>query len=417
MARITEGGRGRASLLRVSVVAALAALVALSGPAASAPGKRAATVTVTVNTLPIANGLPLDLGIKKGFFEAQGIQITKRTLQSGNDIVLALENSTGEIGYIGWVPAMIARTQGIALTAVASSDVEGTNEADNWQNILVKGSSSIRTPADLAGKTIAVNALKGVGEVMIKAALEKRGVNPDSVRLLAMPFPTMRTALSNGQVDAIWTPEPFMSGALNQDGARIVMAPGPVLGRFFPIGAYVARSDWARRNPGVATKFRTAINQSLAYAQSHPEEVRELLPAATRNVRLPIWTGLADRAQLLALAKYTKKYGVISTLPNMTLLVPSTILGGKTLEGAVGERYILLRQDGKAVTRLTPGRYTFVVNDTSRTQNFRLVGPGVNRQTSRAGTGRATWNVMLRRGTYTFSSSGRTSLKKTFRVR
>ena len=77
---------------------------------------------------------------------------------------------------------MIARTQGIKLTAVAASEVEGTNEADNWQNILVKGSSSIRTPADLAGKTIAVNALKGVGEVMIKAALKKVGVDPNSVQ-------------------------------------------------------------------------------------------------------------------------------------------------------------------------------------------------------------------------------------------
>ncbi len=50
---------------------------------------------------------------------------------------------------------------------------------------MVKGSSSIRTPADLAGKTVAVNALKGVGEVMIKAALKKSGVNPDSVKLRA----------------------------------------------------------------------------------------------------------------------------------------------------------------------------------------------------------------------------------------
>ena len=37
---------------------------------------------------------------------------------------------------------------------------------------MVKGSSSIRTPQDLAGKTIAVNALKGVGEVVIKGALK-----------------------------------------------------------------------------------------------------------------------------------------------------------------------------------------------------------------------------------------------------
>jgi NitT/TauT family transport system substrate-binding protein len=410
----TERGRLRCSTVAIALT--VAAVVALT-TAASAPGRSGVAVTtITVNTLPIANGLPLDIGIRRGFFEAQGIQIAKRTLQSGNDIVLALENNSGEIGYVGWVPAMIARTQGIPLTAVAASDVEGTSVADNWQNILVKGSSSIRTPADLAGKTIAVNALKGVGEVMIKAALKKRRVDPSSVRLLALPFPAMRAALNNGQVDAIWTPEPFMSQALNLDGARIVMAPGPELGRFFPIGVYVARDDWARRNPGLAARFRTAMHRSLAYAQANSQDVRALLPPGTQNVRLPIWSPLIDRGQLVALAGYTKEFGVISTLPNLALLAPSSVAGGKTLQGEVGNRYILLRQDGKAVTRLRAGQYTFVVNDTSRTQNFRLVGPGVSRRTSVAGTGRSTWTVRLSRGAYTFSSSARPSLKKAFRV-
>ena len=152
------------------------------------------------------NALPLDLGIKKGFFSEQGIEINKRTLQSGNDVVLALQNSNGEIGYLGWVPMFIARTQGIALTAVAASEVEGTSEADNWQNILVKGSSSIRTPADLAGKTVAVNALKGVGEVMIKAALKKVGVDPDSVACSRCRSRRCARRSQNGQVDAIGRP-------------------------------------------------------------------------------------------------------------------------------------------------------------------------------------------------------------------
>jgi NitT/TauT family transport system substrate-binding protein len=403
---------------RAVVVLAVAAAVVLGGTAGGAPASRdrVEATTITVDTLPIANGFPLDLGIKKGFFQAQGIDINKKTLQSGNDIVLALSNRSGEIGYVGWVPAMIARTQGIQLSAVAASDVEGTSASDNWQNILVKGSSSIRRPADLAGKTIAVNALKGVGEVMIKAALKKSGVNPGSVKLLALPFPAMRAALRNGQVDAIWTPEPFMSQALDQDGARIVMAPGPVLGKYWPIGAYVALNDWARKNPGLARKFGAAINRSLAYAQAHPNEIRELLPAATRNVRLPIWSPVIDRTKLAQLARYAKEFGVISTLPNLALLVPSSVTGGKTLQGTVGNRFVALRLDGKRVTKLRAGRYTFVVSDTSKTRNFRLVGPGVKRSTSVRGTGRSTWTVTLKKGVYTFSSSGRPTLKRTFRV-
>jgi hypothetical protein len=189
-----------------------------------------------------------------------------------------------------------------------------------------------------------------------------------------------------------------------------------VLGRFWPNGGYVSRDDWAARNPGLAAKFRTAINKSLAYAQTHPEEIRDLLPAATRNVRLPIWSSVLDREQLLQLAKYAKEFGVISTLPNMTKLFPSTITGGKALQGAVGDNFILLRLDGKAVTRLKAGKYTIVVADSSKTQNFRLVGPGVNKQTSRTGTGRSTFALTLKKGVYTFSSSARPALKKTFRV-
>ena len=245
-----------------TIAALIAALAVFGGTAASAPR---ATVEVRVVTLPIANGLPLDLGIRKGFFAQQGIEIKKTTLQSGNDVVLALANNNGDIGYLGFVPMFIAVTSGIPMTLAAASEVEGTSQADNWQNILVKGSSSIRSPRDLAGKTIAVNALKGVGEVMIKAAMQKVGVGPNSFRLTALPFPQMRSALNNGQVDAIWTPEPFLSQALNIDHARIVMAPGPVLSRYWPIGGYAARQSWRSRNPALAVRFRRAINRSLTY--------------------------------------------------------------------------------------------------------------------------------------------------------
>jgi NitT/TauT family transport system substrate-binding protein len=391
------------------LVAALsAAVVVLAVFAGSAASRTKDNVTITVDTLPIANGLPLDLGISKGFFDKQGITIKKVTFQSGNDIVLALSNNNGDVGYLGYVPMMIARTSGIPFTLVAASEVEGTSPDDNWQNILVKGSSSIRTPADLAGKTLALNALKGVGEVVVKAALKKVGVDPNSVKLLALPFPAMRAALNNGQVDAIWTPEPFLSQALQQDGARIVMAPGPVLGNFFPNGGYGALQSWVQKNPALAAKFRAAINESLTYAQSHPDEIKALLPAATRNVRLPIWTTTIDRAQLLALAKDAKEFGVITSLPNFTQLFPSAIRSGTAqglLEGSVDARSITLRSAGATAKRLDPGRYLVIVKDNSKKVSFALKGPGVNKSTGVAKTGTVRWTVTLAPGKYTYSST------------
>ncbi|HKP18674.1 MAG TPA: ABC transporter substrate-binding protein [Gaiellaceae bacterium] len=391
--------------LRIAVLAAIVgATTVLAAPSAGSPTRRQLD-TVTVDTLPIANGFPLDVGIKQGFFEKQGIQIKKQVLQSGNDIVLAMANHNGDIGYIGYVPAMIARTQGIPVQVVAASEVEGTSADDNWQNVVVRGSSSIRSPADLAGKTIAVNALKGLAEVVVRGALKKVGVDPNSVKLVAIPFPAMRTALNNGQVDAAHTPEPFLSQILG-DGGRIVLAPGPTLGRYWPNGCYVGLEDWAAKNPGLAKRFRTAINQALAYSQTHPDDIRALLPPALRNIRLPVWSPLIDRAQLLELAQLTKEFGVITTLPNFNKLVPGTILSGQTFQVIVGKstRFTL---SGKPVKTVKAGTYNFAVTDRSKTASFRLVGPGVRRSTSVAGTGTVTWTVALRAGTYRYGSGSK----------
>ena len=54
--------------------------------------------------------------------------------------------------------------------------------------------------------------------------------------------------------------------------------------------------------------------------------------------------------------------------------------------------------------KVAPGRYRLTVADRSRTRNFHLVGPGVNRRTGKPFVGRVTWTVQLARGTYRFGS-------------
>jgi NitT/TauT family transport system substrate-binding protein len=404
----------RRRLFGATVLTALAAALLFGGSASSSSDRTLATINV--RSLNIANALPLDLGVQKGFFAQHGIEIQKKVLQSGNDVVLALANGDGDIGYLGYVPAMIGRVQGIKFQMISASEVEGTSADDNWQNIMVKGNSSIRTPQDLAGKTIAVNALKGVGEVMIKAALKKVGVDPNSPKLLAVGFGAMRSALNNGQIDAFWAPEPFVSQGLNVDGDRIVMAPGPVLGKFWPIGGYGALDSWVKKNPQLAKQFHDAISQSLAYAQAHPDEIRALLPAGTQNVRLPIWSPVVDRDKLVQLAKYTKEFGVIDSLPNMSQLVPSSVTGGKVLQGTVGNVFITLRLDGKAVRTLPHGKYTVVVQDNSKSNGFRLSGPGVTKQTSVKGIGRSTWTLTLKKGRYVYSAISHPKRRTTLKV-
>jgi plastocyanin len=74
------------------------------------------------------------------------------------------------------------------------------------------------------------------------------------------------------------------------------------------------------------------------------------------------------------------------------------------LVGTVGPGFtITLTKGGAKVAKVKAGKYSIAVNDLSGSHNFHLVGPGVNKSTSVAGTGKITWTVTLQKGkTYRF---------------
>jgi hypothetical protein len=77
----------------------------------------------------------------------------------------------------------------------------------------------------------------------------------------------------------------------------------------------------------------------------------------------------------------------------------------------------LKTSSGAKVLRLKPGAVVIGVSDVSATHNFHLIGPGVNRMTSRGGKVKATWRLTLRRGTYVYrSDAAPLRLRGTFRV-
>lgn len=90
----------------------------------------------------------------------------------------------------------------------------------------------------------------------------------------------------------------------------------------------------------------------------------------------------------------------------------------RRLNASVSSRAISVRTaSGSRARTVARGKYRIAVRDTSRTQNFHLIGPGVNRKTTVGGTTRSTWNVTLRAGTYNYRSDRNRRLRGSFRVR
>ena len=83
-----------------------------------------------------------------------------------------------------------------------------------------------------------------------------------------------------------------------------------------------------------------------------------------------------------------------------------------------GKRIALTRLGAKLrVASLSAGAVAIRLSDRSATDNFHLIGPGVNRATTRLGKTTPTWRLTLKRGLYAYRSDANPSLKGSVRVR
>jgi len=90
----------------------------------------------------------------------------------------------------------------------------------------------------------------------------------------------------------------------------------------------------------------------------------------------------------------------------------------KKLSAKVTTKAISLKTGaGAKVRSLSAGKYKLTVSDTSKTQNFHLSGPGLNKKTGIAARARATWTVRLKPGKYTYRSDKSRKLRGSFTVK
>lgn len=83
------------------------------------------------------------------------------------------------------------------------------------------------------------------------------------------------------------------------------------------------------------------------------------------------------------------------------------------LSGAVGPGTKLSL---RPTTGLSAGKAKLTISDLSSSDGFKLSGPGVIRATGVAFTGKVTWTVTLKAGSYTYSSVKHPTRKHSFRV-
>lgn len=291
-----------------AVVACLATVLAVSGcgdddggaGAASGDGRAAAKVTrIDVGQLDVVTVAPLVLGVQKGFFADEGLDVRPRSIEAPATIPGVVSGDV-DIAFTGPPPTLLAKSNGLTIRAAAPAAVAADKEA--IVQLVVRKDSGITSLQDLAGKKVAVDGLFQLPHIALLRAARKAGADTSAWDVEETAYPAMAEALRSGKADAIVVGEPFLSEVLAAGNVAVAgIYDGFEAGT--PFSLYVTSERFAAEHGDAVARFSRALAKANLYANEHEDEVRKIIPtylempaAVAQKIRLPVWSDNLDAA-------------------------------------------------------------------------------------------------------------------------
>jgi len=243
--------------------AAMAGMVVAAMPSLSQPAHAAEKpVAVKVGLLKAAATLPVLLAAEKEMFAKNGISVEVITLNNGPAITSALMNGVIDVGFAATTAVATAKDSNQAVRMFAPSEIEANDKASIW--LVASKASNIKSIRDLAGKTLAMNAVGGQCEVLLLAHMAAAGMAKGEIKTIILPFPQIFAAVQLNNAEAGCVIEPFYSMMMKDEkftGAKVVTGTFPNLpnGARTLLDGYFAREDWLQKNGDTAAKFAATV--------------------------------------------------------------------------------------------------------------------------------------------------------------
>lgn len=282
---------------------------------------------VDVGVIPIVDVAPIYLGKAQGFFADEKIEVNLVEESGGAAAVPGVVSGQFTFAFGNVVSLLVAQTQGIQLKAIAEGNSSTGKQGKDFGGVVVPKDSPIKSAKDLAGKQVAVNNLKNIGDTTIRASIRKAGGDPSSVKFTELPFPEMPAAVAKKRVDAAWIVEPFFTVAKDQ-GARLVASNFVDAAPDLTIATYFTSAQTIEKDKDLVDRFTRAIQKSLKYAREHPDEVRKVLPTYTKiepsvaeKITLPAWPDDINEESVRTIAGLMVKDGLVKKEPDVSALL------------------------------------------------------------------------------------------------
>ena len=220
-------------------------------------------VTLGVGFVPNVQFAPFYVGLERGFFVDEGIDLT---LDYGfeNDYLVLV--GTGELPFLigSGDQVILGRAQGLPVRYVAE-----------WYTrypavVVAPEEAGIVEPVDLAGRTIGLPGLFGANYVALRGVLEAGGLSESDVTLESIGF-TQAAALSAGTVEAAVDYGVNSPVILAQEGISTTQI---ALDEYLPLpsNGLITNEATLDENPDLVRAMTRAMLRSIAYTLDNPDE-------------------------------------------------------------------------------------------------------------------------------------------------
>jgi NitT/TauT family transport system substrate-binding protein len=176
--------------------------------------------------------------------------------------------------------AITAVAQGVPVVVVAPNTV-GSPGKIGYGGVMVSPTSGITTPAELTGKTVAVNQINGTAEILTKASLQNAGVDWRQVDFTEVAPPQLLPTLAGGQADSAVLGEPGVTAATSQNMKYLFNLEQTTVPNTVTF-VYIASKAYVTQHPDVTKAFVSALLKGHVEANKNPAAVRDLAKSSTQ---------------------------------------------------------------------------------------------------------------------------------------
>jgi NitT/TauT family transport system substrate-binding protein len=214
--------------------------------------------------------IQLRLGIARGFFRAEGLDLALKVIFGGPEIAAAYDSGALNVGELGSPPATTALSKGARFRIVASSVRRRALQS-------FVAHPSITGWNDLRGRTGAALTIGSCSYWFMREVLLRNGIDPDrefNVIGLGPRYPNVLELFESGEVQAAVLSEPNISIGEDRGAFRVMQAlTDPVYCPTMQWSVIVANVAIIENEPELVRAVLRGCVKSYRYAEAHSDEL------------------------------------------------------------------------------------------------------------------------------------------------